>query len=128
MRTGRAASIAALGFAASCSALRKANDTPHIDRMAPDSVMLASGVVIDVAVRGRGFAPGKPGRNTVTVGDVQLTDVPASDDGTELHFVVPERGSARGDAAPLPIESGAYDVRVRTSAGVSNAMRLRIDR
>jgi hypothetical protein len=114
--------------ATACSAFRKNDETPHIDRLAPDSVMLSNGLVVEVAVRGHGFAPGKPGMNTVTVGDVELTSVPASDDGTELRFVVPERGVARGDAAPLPIDAGAYDVRIRTASGVSNAVRLRIDR
>ena len=66
--------------------------------------------------------------NTVTIGDVELTSVPANDDGTEIRFVVPDRGPSRGDAAPLPIDAGAYDVRIRTAAGVSNAVRLRIDR
>jgi hypothetical protein len=111
-----------------CSAFQKNDGTPHIDRLAPDSVMLASGLVVEVAVRGHGFAPGKPGMNTVTVGDVELTNVPANDDGTEVRFVVPERAPSRGDAAPLPIDAGSYDVRIRTAVGLSNAMRLRIDR
>jgi hypothetical protein len=118
----------ALLLASACSAFRKNDGMPHIDRLAPDSVLVANGLVVEVVARGHGFAPGKPGMNTVSVGDVELTNVPASDDGTELRFVVPERGVTRGDAAPLPIDAGSYDVRIRTAAGVSNAMRLRIDR
>ena len=119
---------AVLLLTSACSAFRRNDGTPHIDRLAPDSVLMANGLVVEVVASGRGFAPGKPGMNTITIGDVELTNVPASDDGTELRFVVPDRAPSKGEAAPLPIDAGSYDVRIRTATGVSNAVRLRIGR
>jgi hypothetical protein len=121
-----------LAFVASvdaCGLFHRAHaSTPTIDALRPDSVFVAPGSVVEVVVRGRGFAPGTPGRNTVHLGPVTLTGVPASTDGREIRVVVPDRIPSRGEAAPLPLETGRYDVRVETSAGTSNAMVVRVFR
>jgi hypothetical protein len=117
-----------LAFCAACRVTHQPPAEPYIETVRPDSVMLAAGAVVEVVVRGRGFAPGIPGRNTIQLGDATITNVPASDDGKEIHVVIPDRVALRGEAAPLPLEAGRYDLRVRTSAGTSNAVTMRVDR
>jgi hypothetical protein len=126
----RIASFVSLAFVAGgCGLLHHANAaSPTIDSLRPDSVFVAPGAVVEVLVQGRGFAPGTPGRNTVRFGTVRLTNVPASDDGRLIRVVVPDRVPSGGDAAPLPLEPGRYDIRVETSAGTSNAMVVRVFR
>ena len=124
-------SLAALGMTiglAACAVVRRSPADPFIETVQPDSVMLAPGSVVQVVVRGRGFAPGAPGRNTIRFGDAKITNVPASDDGREIRVVIPDRVDVRGDAAPLPLEAGRYNLRVETSAGLSNAVSVRVDR
>lgn len=113
---------------AACTVGHRAPAGPHIETVHPDSVLLAPGAVVQVVVRGRGFAPGAPGRNTIRFGHATITNVPASDDGREIRLVIPDRVEGRGDAAPLPLEAGRYDLRVETSAGLSNAVAVRVDR
>ena len=122
----RIASLLVLVCAA-CVVHRSAG-APYIESVRPDSVMLAPGAVVQVVVRGRGFTPGTPGRNTIRFGQATITDVPASDDGREIRMAIPDRIEGRGDAAPLPLEAGRYDLRVETSAGRSNAVSVRVDR
>jgi hypothetical protein len=117
-----------LALCAACRVVHRPPAEPYIETVRPDSVMLAAGAVVEVVVRGRGFAPGTPGRNTIQFGDATITNVPASHDGKEIHVVIPDRVALRGEAAPLPLEAGRYDLRVRTSAGTSNAVTMRVDR
>jgi hypothetical protein len=102
--------------------------SPAIESLRPDSVFVAPGAVVEIVVQGRGFVPGTPGRNTVRFGTAKITNVPASDDGRVIRVVVPDRVPSGGEAAPLPLETGRYDIRVETSAGTSNAMVVRVFR
>ena len=127
---GRAASLLSFAFlAGGCGLFHHAGAaSPTIDSLRPDSVFVAPGAVVEVVVQGHGFAPGTPGRNTVRFGPAKLTNVPASDDGRVIRVVVPDRVPSGGEAAPLPLETGRYDVRVETPAGTSNAVVVRVFR
>lgn len=116
-----------IALCGACMMHRSAAD-PHIDTVRPDSVMLAPGAVVQVIIRGRGFEAGTPGRNTIQFGDATITNVPASADGTEIRLVIPDRVPLRGDAAPLPLDAGRYDLRVQTSVGTSNRVAVRVER
>jgi len=111
-----------------CSVFRHRSSAPRIERVQPDSLSMPSGAVVEVVIRGSGFVPGKPGRNTVQFGTVTVSDVPANDDGTEIRFVVPGVVPSGGEAAPLPLESGSYPIRIQTTSGSSNAVIVRIVR
>lgn len=104
------------------------NGAPTIVAIRPDSVWIAAGAVTEVVLHGRGFVPGKPGHNTVMLGTATFNDVPASDDGTEIRFVIPDRVPSGGEAPPMPIDPGAYPVRVRTPNGDSNVVNVRVYR
>lgn len=126
----RAASLYSLALVAgACGMFHHSSDAaPTIDSLRPDSVLVGPGAVVEIVLQGRGFVPGTPGRNTVRFGTVTLTNVPASDDGRVIRVVVPDRVPSGGDAAPLPLETGRYDIRVETSAGTSNTMVVRVFR
>lgn len=126
----RTAPLVSLAFVAgACGLFHHANEaSPEIESLRPDSVFVAPGAVVEIVVQGHGFIPGTPGRNTVRFGTVKLTNVPASDDGRVIRLVVPDRVPSGGEAAPLPLEMGRYDIRVETSRGTSNAMVVRVFR
>jgi hypothetical protein len=109
--TGRA--ITVLILCAGCVIGHRGAAEPFIEAVRPDSVMLV---------------PGAPGRNTIQFGDATITNVPASTDGTEIRLVIPDRVPLRGEAAPLPLEAGRYDLRVQTTSGTSNSVSVRVDR
>jgi hypothetical protein len=125
-------------LAAACSASRSRaaddaatplpNGAPTLDAVRPDSVWIAAGTVTEVVLRGRGFVPGRPGHNTVVLGTVVFNDVPANDDGREIRFVIPDRLPSGGEGPPMPIDPGAYPVRVRTPNGESNVVTVRVYR
>ena len=123
-----ARAITVLILCTACAAAHRGSADPHIDAIRPDSVMLAPGAVVEVVVHGHGFTPGTPGRNTIRFGDATITDVPASSDGTEIRVMIPDRVPLRGEAAPLPLEAGRYDLRVQTTTGTSNSVSVRVDR
>ena len=136
--TRRPIVLVACAALAACSASRSRtgdaaaaqtpNAAPTLDAVRPDSILVMTGAVAEVVLQGRGFVPGRPGRNTVVFGAAAFNDVPASDDGKEIRFVVPDRLSSGGEAPPVPIEPGSYGVRVRTPNGESNAVTVRIYR
>lgn len=117
-----------LTFGLACSAIRQRDVAPRIDDVSPDSVMVPAGAVVEIVVQGHGFAPGAPGRNTVRFGAQTITSVPATENGTELRFVIPDRVPSGGEAAPLPLEAGPYSLSIRTENGESNARIVRVYR
>ena len=120
--------VALTALAVACSAFRHRSSLPEIDRIQPDSVLVPSGAVIELTIRGHGFLPGTPGRNTVQFGSASITNVPANEDGTQIRFVVPTTMPSGGEAAPLPLESGQYPIRIQTATGSSNAVIVRVFR
>ena len=116
-------------FMMACAARHNADSgTPRLEAIQPDSVMIADGVVVEVTLRGSGFAPGTPGRNTVVFGRMTVNSVPANDDGTQIRFVIPDRMPSGGEAAPLPIDAGSYTILVRTPSGESNVKNVKVSR
>jgi hypothetical protein len=113
-------------FACAGRARTEASAAPRIDAVHPDTVDARSGAVIEVVITGRGFAPGRPGANTLEVAGARITAVPANDNGTELRFVVPDVASSSSEAPPQRILSGTYSLRVITAAGTSNAARITV--
>lgn len=136
MRAKRAAWMLAAGGAAlaGCHRARQAASAesvvpasaPVIDTVEPESVSVRPGDVVEVVLRGRGFAPGRePGRNDVHLGSQLIAHVPANDSGTEVRFVVPSMVTS-GEAPPRPIWPGAYKIVITTPTGTSNPVTLRI--
>jgi hypothetical protein len=60
--------------------------------------------------------------NVITFGHVTLRAVGSSESGTRLAFHAPKESPSAGEAPPAPLLPGAYEVRVTTAAGVSNAV------
>ncbi len=101
---------------------------PVIDSARPDSVVLPYGGVVEVTLSGAGFVPGKPGQNTVHFNSMSLRLVPASADGRQIVFAIPDRVSQGGEAPASPLRAGSYSVSVETTSGTSNAVTVRVYR
>jgi hypothetical protein len=101
---------------------------PVIDSARPDSVIMPYGAVVEVTLSGAGFVPGKPGQNTVHFNGTSLRLVPASSDGRQIVFAIPDRISHGGEAPPSALRSGSYSVSVETTSGTSNAVTVRVYR
>jgi hypothetical protein len=102
--------------------------TPVIDSARPDSVVLPYGGVVEVTLSGAGFIPGEPGQNTVHFNSTSLRLVPASSDGRQIVFAIPDRVSHGGEAPPSALRGGSYSVSVETTSGTSNAVTIRVYR
>jgi hypothetical protein len=81
---------------------------------------------VEIVIRGSDFEPGTPGRNTVEMGPIRLTLVPANPSGTEIRFVIPDRYTTNSEAPPRALMPGTYQVTVRTSMGASNAVPMKV--
>ena len=101
---------------------------PFIASARPDSVVLPYGGVVEVTLFGNGFVPGKPGQNTVHFNGTALKLVPASFDGKQIVFAIPDLISRGGGAPPSALRSGSYGVSVETPSGTSNAVTVRVYR
>jgi len=121
----RVATIGAISLVSACAPLRM-QPAPKIVSVTPESVAVLRGPITEVVLQGKGFEAGASGRNTVEIGPVVLTGIPANADGTEIRFVVPAEYASGGEAPPRRVMPGAYAVTVRTRAGVSNAVVVRI--
>lgn len=102
--------------------------TPVIVSARPDSVVLPYGGVVEVTLSGTGFLPGKPGQNTVHFGGTVLRQVPATSDGRQIVFAIPNTISHGGEAPPSVLRAGSYNVSVETLSGTSNAVTIRVYR
>ena len=101
---------------------------PVIESARPDSVVLPYGGVVEVTLSGSGFVPGKPGKNTVHFNGMAMPQVPATSDGRQIVFAIPEMLSRGGGAPPSTLAPGSYTVSVETTSGRSNAVTVRVYR
>jgi hypothetical protein len=101
---------------------------PVIESARPDSLVLPYGGVVEVTLSGTGFIPGKPGQNTVHFNGTALKLVPASSDGRQIVFAIPDMINSGGGAPPSALRAGRYSVSVETTSGTSNAVTVRVYR
>lgn len=97
---------------------------PVLLRLAPDSVRLDPRIVTEVVLTGRGFATANI--NTVRIGPIELTKVPANATGTEIRVVVPARYTTNAEAPPRPLFPGSYPVTVETNGKNSASIMLKV--
>lgn len=101
---------------------------PVIESARPDSVVLPYGGVVQVTLSGSGFIPGKPGQNIVHFDGMAMPQVPATSDGRQIVFAIPETLSRGGGAPPSTLAPGSYTVSVETTSGRSNGVTVRVYR
>jgi hypothetical protein len=136
---GSAIALATLIVAARCAPIKsqpsqvRTDDAmvrtgPFIASARPDSVVLPYGGVVEVTLVGTGFIPGTPGQNTVHFNGTALKLVPASSDGRQIVFAIPDMINRGGEAPPSALRAGSYSVSVETTSGTSNAVTVRVYR
>ena len=115
-------------LAACAAANARHDDLPVLETMRPDSVLIASGSVVEITLTGSGFRQGTPGENTVWFGSSAMRSVMSSHDGRRITFVVPDAMESGGEAPPARVMPGSYPVQVETATGKSNVLMLKVSR
>ena len=115
-------------LAACAAANARHDDLPVLETMRPDSVLIASGSVVEITLTGSGFRQGAPGENTVWFGSSAMRSVMSSHDGRRITFVVPDAMESGGEAPPARVMPGSYPVQVETATGKSNVLMLKVSR
>jgi hypothetical protein len=115
--------LAALATLSACASLR-GHQAPVLDRISPDSVLVAPGSVVEVVLSGSGFQA----ENTIHFANTALRGVAASEDGRRITFAIPDAIDAGVGAPRVQLVAGSYPVRVETSAGTSNVLVLKVTR
>jgi hypothetical protein len=134
-----ALAVAAIAVAARCAPMKSQprqvqsdnaviSGPPALESARPDSVVLPYGGVVEVTLSGTGFVPGKPGQNTVHFNGTAIRLVPASSDGRQIVFAIPDMISRGGEAPPSALRPGSYSVSVETTSGTSNTVTVRVFR
>lgn len=125
----RAVLLLMLATVAGCARMQPGEDAaPVLSALTPDSVLVRPGAVIELTLAGSGFRPGTPGGNTVHLGGSVMRQVRANDEGTRIVVAIPDAIDSGGEAPPVPLVAGGYEVQVETSQGRSNALTLRVFR
>ena len=96
---------------------------PVITALVPAEGPAGPASPLDVVIVGTGFADAG---NVVRFGPVSIPDLRSTDGGTRIRFPVPKELPATGEAPPLVLPPGEYEVTVTTAAGTSNVMRFRL--
>lgn len=120
--------VAAAAAMIACVPLPHAEGAPVLERIAPDSIRMSSGAVVEVTIIGTGFTRGDPGENTVHFAGAAIRRVRANDAGTRIVLTVPDAIDSGGGAPPMPVTAGDYPVQVETAMGRSNVVMLRVFR
>ena len=99
------------------------SDVPVIAKVTPDSGPTGPAYPIEITIEGTGFTDSS---NVVTFGPVTIKDVPSRESRTRIVMYVPKEMPSTSEVPPAPLLPGPYDVRVKTSAGISNAITFRL--
>lgn len=94
-----------------------------ITALEPDAAPAGPAHPLDAVIVGTGFAPAG---NVVRFGPVRIPDLRSTDGGTRIRFPVPKELPATGEAPPMMLPPGDYEVSVTTAAGTSNVIRFRL--
>ncbi|MEP6730647.1 MAG: hypothetical protein ABJE10_08410 [bacterium] len=128
MRTLSRVAVVFLVLACAAHTHSDTDRAPVIERLSPDSVIVAPGSVIEITVIGSGFHRGAESGNTVRFAQSTLRGVRANADGTRIVFVVPDALDSGGEAPPSRVITGSYPVQVETASGKSNVLMLKVYR
>jgi hypothetical protein len=117
-----------LALGCNSASLRSAQSTPPaasptIERVRPDSGPAGPAYPIEVTIDGRNFSDTA---NVIVFGAVTLRGVPSRNLGTRIVIFIPKEMPSQGEVPPSPLLAGAYDIRVTTAAGTSNAVTFRL--
>ncbi|WP_439643832.1 hypothetical protein [Gemmatimonas sp.] len=117
--------LAAITLLAACRARAggaSPSGAPLLTRLAPERVDISGGAVVELTVFGTGF----DSLNTVHLGRLVVPAVRRLNDST-MRFAVPtdDRFLPNRGGAPLaPLTGGMYDLRIESTKGMSNTLRV----
>jgi hypothetical protein len=117
--------LAAITLLAACRARAggaSPSGAPLLTRLAPERVDISGGAVVELTVFGTGF----DSLNTVHLGRLVVPAVRRLNDST-MRFAVPTDDRflpLRGGAPLAPLTGGMYDLRIESTKGMSNTLRV----
>jgi hypothetical protein len=94
---------------------------PAVFEVLPPGASADPGEPLDLRINGCGF---DAAHNTIHVGEIRVREIRSSDGGTRIRVVVPKAYRASGEAPPMQLGVGTYDVSVDNGRGRSNARRI----
>lgn len=94
---------------------------PAVFEVLPPAASADPGEPLDLRITGCGF---DAAHNTIRVGDITLRDIRSTERGTRIRVVVPKEYRATGEAPPMSMGAGTYEVTVDNGRGRSNARRI----
>ena len=122
-----AALAAGIACASGGKPATKQSTRPRLTAVAPDSVLLTSGNVTEVDLRGSGFDTSTTDpQNVIRIGPLVLRAVPSTAGGTVIRVAIPDVVPTSGEAPPSRWLGGSYPVTVSTPAGTSDTLMLAI--
>lgn len=104
------------GLAPSC-----VGKQPAVFEVLPPSASADPGEPLDLRITGCGF---DAAHNTIRVGEITLRDIRSTERGTRIRVVVAKEYRATGEAPPMLMGAGTYEVSVDNGRGRSNARRI----
>jgi hypothetical protein len=104
------------GLAPSC-----VGKLPAVFEVLPPGASADAGEPLDLRITGCGF---DASHNTIRVGEITLRDIRSTEHGTRIRVVVPKEYRASGEAPPMVLGAGTYEVSVDNGRGKSNARRI----
>jgi hypothetical protein len=104
------------GLAPTCVGTRTA-----VFEVLPPAASADRGEPLDLRITGCGF---DASRNTIRVGDVTVRNIRSTEHGTRIRVIVPKEYRQRGEAPPMSMGAGTYEVSVDNGRGRSNARRI----
>lgn len=89
---------------------------PVISSVSPQPLLIQSGAINALIIRGSGFVPDS---NTVSIGSLSFAAIRAEQGGTVITIRVPDRMPSGGEAPPMLWVDGEYPLIVRNTRGQS---------
>ena len=117
-----ALALLALGPLLACAGNHPPSDqeapagVPTIISLDPDKGRAGEAYPIQLTIRGTGFA--EEG-NIVTFGGIPSEGLPSTDDGSQITYLVAKMAPSPGEAPPMVLDPGEYEVTVTTPEGTS---------
>ena len=94
---------------------------PAVFEVLPPGASADPGEPLDLRITGCAF---DALHNTIRVGEITVRDIRSTERGTRIRVVVPKEYRATGEAPPMVMGAGTYEVTVDNGRGRSNARRI----
>ena len=100
-------------------------EIPSILSLDPEMGRAGEAYPIRLTIRGKGFAEDG---NIVTFGGIPSQGLPSTGNGSHITYLIPKLAPSPGEAPPMVLDPGDYEVTVTTPAGTSEPVIFTLTR